>query len=83
MVPIVVAAVGAAADEVAPRDTLLETVEAYYDELLLLNPILATYNGDHRYDDRFTDNIGPEYRRRSLDLERNYLAKIDKKQESL
>jgi uncharacterized protein (DUF885 family) len=36
--------------------------EAYWEAWLELNPLTATFIGDDRYNDRFTINIGPEYR---------------------
>ncbi len=58
-------------------EQLNSLVEEYYEEFLVLNPIFATFNGDHRYDDRFTINIGPEYMQQTLSLERRYLEKIE------
>ena len=60
-----------------PGERLHETVEAWFEEFLVLNPIFATFNGDHRYDDRFTNNIGPEHRRRSLELEQRFLKQAE------
>lgn len=52
-------------------------MEDYYEELLLLNPVMATFNGDHRYDDQFTINISPEHIEKALALEKKYLAAIE------
>jgi uncharacterized protein (DUF885 family) len=49
-------------------------VDRYFEELLVLNPILATYIGDHRYDDRLPNNIGPEERAKQHELNERYLA---------
>jgi uncharacterized protein (DUF885 family) len=49
-------------------------VDRYFEELLVLNPILATYIGDHRYDDRLPNDIGPEERARQHELNARYLA---------
>ncbi len=57
-------------------ESVTAVVEAYYDENLELNPIFATFVGDHRYDDRFANSIGPEHLSRQLALERKYLAAI-------
>ena len=80
----VLAALGVLLCPVAPAayaspqsDTLQTLVEEYYEEYLVLNPVLATFNGDHRYDDRFSNNIGPEYRKQSLALEKRYLHEIE------
>jgi len=59
-------------------DPLLEeVVEGYYEEFLRLNPIMATFNGDHRYDDRFRVGLSAEERAEDLALEREYLQRIE------
>ena len=55
---------------------LNELVESYFDEVLKLNPILATEIGDPRYNDQFPNSIGPEHLKKSENLEREFLAKI-------
>ncbi len=55
-------------------------VEAYFEELLALIPIMATYIGDNRYNDRLPNSLGPEERARHRELNERYLAaarKID------
>jgi uncharacterized protein (DUF885 family) len=59
--------------DLSPHARLHTLVESYYDEFLLLNPVLATFNGDHRYDNLFTIGISPDHRKRSLSLDREYL----------
>ena len=56
---------------------LNEIVEEYFDELLALNPVYATFIGDNRFNDRLTNTIGTEYRAASRALEEKYLALID------
>ena len=51
-------------------------VESYFEELLKLNPLLATEIGDPRYNDRFPNSIGPEHRKKAENLEREFLTKI-------
>src|SRR5512137_1510780 len=54
-----------AAAPAAPRDAGTELhalFERYFEDQLRLNPLLATYIGDHRYDDRLPNSIGPQYR---------------------
>jgi len=62
-----------AADPKAERLTPL--VEEYYEELLGLYPILATSNGDHRFDDRWEIGIAPAHIERALELEQRYLKR--------
>lgn len=58
-------------------EDLISLVEAYYDAHLELNPIEATYIGDHRFDDRFVVDIGPEYLDATFALETDYLALVE------
>jgi uncharacterized protein (DUF885 family) len=55
---------------------LNEIVEGYFEEMLKLNPLLATSIGDPRYNDRFEVTISPEWRARAERLQREYLERI-------
>jgi uncharacterized protein (DUF885 family) len=59
-----------------PAAELDRLAEAYWDEKLALNPIYATFLGDHRFDDRLERTASPEYRERSLAMERRWLAAV-------
>ena len=50
--------------------------ENYFEEALELSPLLATYIGDHRYDDRLPNSIGPEHIAASRAMNRKYLDAI-------
>ena len=50
--------------------------ESYFEDALQLSPLLATFIGDHRYDDRLPNSIGPEYIASSRALNRKYLDAI-------
>jgi uncharacterized protein (DUF885 family) len=50
--------------------------ESYFEEALELNPLMATYIGDHRYDDRLPNSIGPEHIAASRAVNRKYLDAI-------
>ncbi len=56
-----------------PAAGLDRTVEAYFDEMLALNPTYATDIDDHRFDDRLEITPSPLYESQSLALERRYL----------
>ena len=56
-----------------PAPDLDRTVEAYFDEMLALNPTYATDIDDHRFDDRLEITPSPLYESQSLALERRYL----------
>jgi uncharacterized protein (DUF885 family) len=64
----------AVADDGAELNRL---VEAYFEESLIMNPLMATYIGDNRYNDRLPNDIGPEYRAARHALEARYLAALD------
>ena len=49
----------------------------YFEESLELNPLRATSIGDDRYNDRLAISISAEHRKRSLDMEERYLARLD------
>lgn len=73
---------GAQAADPAPAASAAESaklaalLDQYFEESLLLNPILATSIGDPRYNDRFEVTISPEWRARAEKLDRDYLARI-------
>lgn len=52
-------------------------VEEYWDKFIELNPLVGTFNGDYRFNDRIENNIGPEHIAASLALEKEYLAKLE------
>ena len=55
---------------------LADLVDAYFEEQLKLNPLLATSIGDPRYNDRFEVTISPEWRARDEKVEREFLERI-------
>ncbi len=54
-------------------DTLLE---AYFEESLQLNPVMATFIGDNRYNDRLPNYLGPEYRAKVRAMNARYLGAL-------
>ena len=61
---------------VATKQQLDALFESYFEAYLRANPLLATYIGDHRYDDQLPNSIGPEYRAAARALNEKYLAAI-------
>lgn len=57
-------------------DQLQEIYNDYFDEQLQLNPLLATYIGDNRYNNLLPNFYSEEHRNRSLQLETRYLEQI-------
>jgi uncharacterized protein (DUF885 family) len=48
--------------------------ERFFEDTLRLNPLLATYIGDHRYDDQLPNSLGPQFRAEVQALNARYLA---------
>jgi len=61
---------------VSPGEQLETLVEAYFEESLQLNPILATFIGDHRYDDQLPNYFGPDYRAKVRALDERCLSEL-------
>ncbi len=71
------AAPAVAADGQAEESRKLsEILDAYFEEYLQINPMLATSIGDPRYNDRYEVQISPAWRARFETLERSYLERI-------
>jgi uncharacterized protein (DUF885 family) len=68
------AAVAPAADAGQQLHALFER---YFEDQLRLNPVMATFIGDHRYDDRLPNSIGPAYRAEAKALNERYLAEVE------
>lgn len=55
---------------------LRDITEAYYEQYLQLNPLTATAQGDHRYDDRFGDYVSERWMADWLAIEQEALEKL-------
>ncbi|KAA2286285.1 DUF885 domain-containing protein [Arenimonas fontis] len=67
-----------AAAQVRPAERAAQLQQLYADfweASLALNPLQATFVGDHRYDDRLPDFFSAEYRARSEAFNREWLEK--------
>jgi uncharacterized protein (DUF885 family) len=67
------AAVATAAD---PGQQLHALFERYFEDMLRMNPVMATFIGDHRYDDQLPNTIGPAYRAEARAMNASYLAAV-------
>jgi len=56
---------------------LVELAEAWFEEMLALYPLTATFMGDERYNDRVANDIGPEHRAALEALVIRYGAALD------
>jgi len=73
----VAAVVPAAADTAAAESRRLNALfDEYFEESLILDPLLATSIGDPRYNDRLEISIAPEWRARAERVARDYLARV-------
>jgi len=69
----------AAQSSAAAADTqrrLEALFEEYFEDSLRASPLLATYIGDHRYDDQLPNSIGPQYLAAAHAMNQKYLAAI-------
>ena len=71
------AAAATEAAQPSEAQRLAALFDAYFEDYLVLNPVLATSIGDPRYNDRFEISITPEWRARAEKLERDYLGKLE------
>jgi uncharacterized protein (DUF885 family) len=51
--------------------------DRWFEESLRMNPVLATFIGDHRYDDQLPNSIGPEHRAEAKAMNDRYLAELE------
>jgi uncharacterized protein (DUF885 family) len=73
MLATVAAPAGAQTTETAVAE-LHDLFERYFEESLRMNPLLATFIGDHRYDDQLPNSIGDVYRARLQEMNERYLV---------
>jgi uncharacterized protein (DUF885 family) len=74
----------AAAESAAPVARSVEAgqqlnaiFDRWFEDSLRMNPVLATFIGDHRYDDQLPNNIGPAYRAEAKAMNDRYLAELE------
>ncbi|GAA4866864.1 DUF885 domain-containing protein [Luteimonas vadosa] len=61
----------------AKADRLDALYEQYWEEVLALNPIQATFQGDPRYNDKLPDFMSAAFREKSHDFTVRWLEKIE------
>jgi uncharacterized protein (DUF885 family) len=57
--------------------------ESYFEANLELNPTFATFIGDHRWNDRFPNSLGPEHRAAQKELWQEYLSRTGRADPSM
>jgi len=60
----------------AAGEKLHDLFERFFEDSLRMNPLLATFIGDHRYDDQLPNDIGPDYRAQARTMNERYLADV-------
>lgn len=70
------AAAKAAKAASAEAQRLRDITENYYEQYLQLNPLTATAQGDHRYDDKFGDYVSERWMADWLAIEQEALEKL-------
>jgi uncharacterized protein (DUF885 family) len=65
------------APDAAKAQRLNAMYEQYWEELLQLNPLQATFQGDPRYNDQLPDFYSAEYREKSREFTQRWLEKIE------
>src|SRR5690606_39291466 len=67
-----------AATPASDKATRLDALyEQYWEELLKLNPLQATFQGDNRYNDRLPDFYSAQFRAKSHEFTTRWLDKIE------
>ena len=62
----------------AQAERLHQMFDNYYEERMVLFPYEATYNGDHRYDDRLPNDISDEHRKKQAALAGRYAHELSR-----
>ena len=69
-------ATAATATDTAKSERLNALYEQYWEEMLKLNPLAATYQGDPRYNDQLPNMLSAEYREQSRAFTQRWLDTI-------
>lgn len=59
-----------------PQTRVQVMLNSYYEEYLKLNPTVATFKGDYRYNDRLENTVSQPYREQSVALYNRYLDSL-------
>jgi uncharacterized protein (DUF885 family) len=64
------------AAQAAAKQQLDALFERYFEDLLVLSPVLATFIGDNRYNDQLPNSIGPEFMAQARAMNQRYLDEV-------
>lgn len=59
-----------------PTATLHALFDEFFERGLEMNPVSASAIGDYRYNDRYVNSLGPEYREASRKMDEEFLARL-------
>ncbi|MFC3813963.1 DUF885 domain-containing protein [Lysobacter sp. GCM10012299] len=74
--PAVAADTPATASQAAKAARLNALYEQYWEELLKLNPLQATFQGDNRYNDQLPNTLSAHYRQQMHDFNTRWLKSV-------
>nr|WP_111265931.1 DUF885 family protein [Lysobacter maris] len=74
---LVPATAAASASDSAKAARLDALYEQYWEQMLELNPLAATFQGDPRYNDRLPNILSEDYRRQSHDFTARWLKTVE------
>jgi uncharacterized protein (DUF885 family) len=74
--PALAADTPAAASQTAKTARLNALYEQYWEELLKLNPLQATFQGDNRYNDQLPNTLSAQYRQQMHDFNTRWLQSV-------
>jgi uncharacterized protein (DUF885 family) len=74
--PALAADTPAAASQTAKTARLNALYEQYWEELLRLNPLQATFQGDNRYNDQLPNTLSAQYRQQMHDFNTRWLQSV-------
>ncbi|HEY5850368.1 MAG TPA: DUF885 family protein [Lysobacter sp.] len=75
-VPAFAADTPATASQTAKATRLNALYEQYWEELLKLNPLQATFQGDNRYNDQLPNTLSAQYRQQMHDFNTRWLQSV-------
>jgi uncharacterized protein (DUF885 family) len=64
------------AEAADPTETLHTLFDEFFERGLEMNPIRASSIGDYRFNDQYSNSLGPEYREASRKMDEEFLARL-------
>jgi len=64
------------AEAADPTESLHALFEEFFERGLEMNPVRASSIGDYRFNDQYSNSLGPEYREASRKMDEEFLARL-------